>query len=173
MHSSATGDGPTSPPKQFEDAKCGSIRFCATATTCGVVCDEKEFFENKSADVIFHLTHLGMATECGSRAPHLDTALMGSPLVLTQERRPPEPFNSAAYNIFRSVETREERGSYGASGALLTYFHLDVDLVLRNEPREALSMGADVQKRTPTSLAYKKTLLFFIQDPFSPNPRHR
>ena len=111
--------------------------------------------ENKSADVIFHLTHLGMASGCGSRAPHLDTAFMDSPLVLTSELRPPAASKRTASNLFRSVETREERGSYGTSGALLTYFHLDVDLVLRNEPREALSMGADVQKE-PTSPRKKK-----------------
>ena len=104
---------------------------------------------------IFHLTHLGMASGCGSRGPHLDTAFMDSPLVLTSELRPPAASKRTASNIFPSVETREERGSYGASGALLTYFHLDVDLVLRNEPREALSMGADVQKE-PTSSREKK-----------------
>ena len=113
--------------------------------------------EYKSADVIFHLTHLGMASGCGSRGPHLDTAFMDSPLVLTSELRPPAASKRTASNIFPSVETREERGSYGASGALLTYFHLDVDLVLRNEPREALSMGADVQKE-PTSSREKKKL---------------
>ena len=111
--------------------------------------------EKKSADVIFHLTHLGMASGCGSRGPHLDTAFMDSPLVLTSELRPPAASKRTASNIFPSVETREERGSYGASGALLTYFHLDVDLVLRNEPREVLSMGADVQKE-PTSFRKKK-----------------
>ena len=104
---------------------------------------------------IFHLTHLGMASGCGSRGPHLDTAFMDSPLVLTSELRPPAASKRTASNIFPSVQTREERGSYGASGALLTYFHLDVDLVLRNEPREALSMGADVQKE-PTSPRKKK-----------------
>ena len=98
-----------------------------------------------------------MASGCGSRAPRLDTALMGSPLVLTSELRPPAASKRTASNIFPSVETREERGSYGASGALLTYFHLDVDLVLRNEPREALSMGADVQKE-PTSPRKKKKM---------------
>ena len=126
--------------------------------------------ENNSADVIFHLTHLGMASGCGSRGPHLDTAFMDSPLVLTSELRPPAASKRTASNIFPSVETREERGSYGASGALLTYFHLDVDLVLRNEPREALSMGADVQKE-PTSPRKKekkrveKNLAFFRQIP--------
>ena len=113
--------------------------------------------ENKSADVIFHLTHLGMASGCGSRGPHLDTAFMDSPLVLTSELRPPAASKRTASNIFSSVQTREERGSYGTSGALLTYFHLDVDLVLRNEPREALSMGADVQKE-PTSSREKKKI---------------
>ena len=97
---------------------------------------------------IFHLTHLGMASGCGSRGPHLDTAFMDSPLVLTSELRPPAESKRTASNIFPSVETREERGSYGTSGALLTYLHLDLDLVLRNEPREVLSMGADVQKRS-------------------------
>ena len=96
-----------------------------------------------------------MASGCGSRGPHLDTAFMDSPLVLTSELRPPAASKRTASNLFRSVETREERGSYGTSGALLTYFHLDVDLVLRNEPREALSMGADVQKE-PTSSREKK-----------------
>jgi hypothetical protein len=111
----------------------------------------------KSTHKIFHLTHLGMASGCGSRAPHLDTAFMDSPLVLTSELRPPAASKRTASNLFRSVETREERGSYGTSGALLTYFHLDVDLVLRNEPREALSMGADVQKE-PTSPRKKKKM---------------
>ena len=131
--------------------------------------------ENKSADVIFHLTHLGMASGCGSRGPHLDTAFMDSPLVLTSELRPPAASKRTASNIFPSVETREERGSYGASGALLTYFHLDVDLVLRNEPREALSMGADVQKE-PTSprnkikMRVENNLAFFDESrtPLSP-----
>ena len=96
-----------------------------------------------------------MASGCGSRGTHLDTAFMDSPLVLTSELLPPAASKRTASNIFPSVETREERGSYGASGALLTYFHLDVDLVLRNEPREVLSMGADVQKE-PTSPRKKK-----------------
>ena len=111
-----------------------------------------------------------MASGCGSRGPHLDTAFMDSPLVLTSELRPPAASKRTASNIFRSVETREERGSYGASGALLTYFHLDVDLVLRNEPREALSMGADVQKEPTSSREKKKIesrniLAFFRQIP--------
>ena len=88
-----------------------------------------------------------MASGCGSHAPHLDTALMGSPLVLRAELRPPAASKRTASNIFPSVQTREERGSYGASGALLTYFHLEVDLVLRNEPREVLSVGADAYKK--------------------------
>ena len=123
---------------------------------------------------IFHLTHLGMASGCGSRGPHLDTAFMDSPLVLTSELRPPAASKRTASNLFRSVETREERGSYGASGALLTYFHLDVDLVLRNEPREALSMGADVQKE-PTSprktkkMRVENNLAFFRQIPDTVN----
>ena len=77
--------------------------------------------------------------------------------MLTSELRPPAASKRTASNIFPSVQTREERGSYGASGALLTYFHLDVDLVLRNEPREVLSMGADVQKE-PTSSREKKKM---------------
>ena len=128
--------------------------------------------ENKSADVIFHLTHLGMASGCGSRAPHFDTAFMDSPLVLRSELRPPAASKRTASNIFPSVQTREERGSYGASGALLTYFHLDVDLVLRNEPREVLSMGADVQKEPTSSREKKKrvenNVAFFLK-----NRKHR
>ena len=109
-----------------------------------------------------------MASGCGSRGPHLDTAFMDSPLVLTSELRPPAASKRTASNIFPSVETREERGSYGASGALLTYFHLDVDLVLRNEPREALSMGADVQKeptfpRKKKKMRVENNLAFFRQ----------
>ena len=117
-----------------------------------------------------------MASGCGSRGPHLDTAFMDSPLVLTSELRPPAASKRTASNIFPSVQTREERGSYGASGALLTCFHLDVDLVLRNEPREALSMGADVQKE-PTSPRKKEkkrvenNLAFFRQIPDTVKPR--
>ena len=113
-----------------------------------------------------------MASGCGSRGPHLDTAFMDSPLVLTSELRPPAASKRTASNLFRSVETREERGSYGKSGALLTYFHLDVDLVLLNEPREALSMGADVQKE-PTSPRKKKKGGGKQFGGFSPNPGHR
>ena len=119
-----------------------------------------------------------MASGCGSRGPHLDTAFMDSPLVLTSELRPPAASKRTASNIFPSVETREERGSYGASGALLTYFHLDVDLVLRNEPREVLSMGADVQKE-PTSPRKKEkkrvenNLAFFRQIPDTVNESPR
>ena len=43
----------------------------------------------QSPQQILHLTHLSMASRCGSRAPQLDTALMDSPLVLTREWRPP------------------------------------------------------------------------------------
>jgi len=116
-----------------------------------------------------------MASGCGSRGPHLDTAFMDSPLVLTSELRPPAASKRTASNLFPSVETREERGSYGASGALLTYFHLDVDLVLRNEPREVLSMGADVQKEPTSSREKKKkrvenNLAFFRQIPDTVNP---
>ena len=140
----------------------------------GIYCKQSPS-ENKSADVIFHLTHLGMASGCGSRAPHLDKALMGYPLVLRSELRPPAASKRTASNIFPSVQTREERGSYGASGALLTYFHLDVDLVLRNEPREALSMGADVQKEPTSSREKKKlrvenNLAFFRQIPDTVKP---
>ena len=117
---------------------------------------------------IFHLTHLGMASGCGSRGPHLDTAFMDSPLVLRSELRPPAASKRTASNIFPSVETREERGSYGASGALLTYFHLDVDLVLRNEPREVLSMGADVQKE-PTSSRKKNANSTMSHLPYGQN----
>ena len=68
--------------------------------------------DRNSRQQILHLTHLSMANRCGSRAPRLDTALMDSPLVLTQERRRPGPQKKSWNKRWRQ---QDNQGSVGAT----------------------------------------------------------
>ena len=89
MHSSAAGVA--QPLRSNISTMPGATRreLAPQWAPSGVIMRDKGEGRNSPPQQIFDLTHLGMANRCGSRAPQLDTALMGSPLVLTREWRPP------------------------------------------------------------------------------------
>ena len=88
-----------------------------TILLCGVMNCKQSPSENKSADVIFHLTHLGMASGCGSRAPHLVKALMGTPLLLTREQRPSGQQKLSRTKLLGQKRQPGQRGCYTTRGA--------------------------------------------------------